>query len=363
MHPRLRLALLPSAAALLALLVAASFTTPPTVATDGAVVPQATYIRLDREPGGDIDAGGPAAWDGVYENSNGAMVWNGTEWVINTTWAHTYFTDRRTGERLVPHVVAGSFDGSGAPNETVVKGYTVTQAIYGYSVPATAGGDFGYEAVEYRIAQPDGKRLIVRSRGCGLGIEQAHLDVYIEDPYAGVHVAALRGDPVMYVYDGSLEQAILITNTVQGAYALLPTFAPEARARYWLDVNNGSDVGGYSYVLRTQALDCQTDNLGSAFVSEFQLQYYESTSNALQELRFLPRLLSETAPATATPTATATASRTPMPTATPTTVPVRPVYLPLILSNRRAAAALTRHDRPEGFSATPGVFKIGGSHE
>ena len=33
-------------------------------------------------------------------NNNGAMVWNGTEWVVNNTWAHSFFVDTRTGNRL-----------------------------------------------------------------------------------------------------------------------------------------------------------------------------------------------------------------------------------------------------------------------
>jgi hypothetical protein len=266
-------------------------------------VPVATstsYIQLNNEPGGDIDMSVPAEWDGVYENPNGAMVWNGTEWIINNTWAHTYFTEIKTGQRLISHTLAASFDGSGAPNVTVVQGYcdcyyTVTQAIYSYTVPANTGGYFGYEAVEYRITQPDGKRLIVRSRGCGLGITQAYLDIYLEDP-DGVHVSAFRGDPVMYVYSTSLEQSVLITDETQGAVASLPTFAPDERARYWLDVDNGSDMGGYSYVFRTQALDCQTHNLGSSFPGEFQIQFYDPATNIVQEIQFLPRLLSETPP-------------------------------------------------------------------
>ncbi len=325
---KLRLLVFPAAVVLLFLV---AFAAPPAAATQAHLAPMAT-MQLNREPGGDIDAGPPATWDGAYENTNGAMVWNGTAWVVNSTWAHTYFTDANTGTRLIVHAVAGSFDGSGAPNSTVVKGYTVTQVLYSYSIPAAAGGDFRYEAVEYRITQPDTKRLIVRSRGCGLGVTGGYLDVYIDDPVAGVHVAALRGDPVMYVYDASFDEALGITDETQGAFASLPTYAPEGRARYWLDVNGGSDMTGYSYVLRTQSLACRTHNLGTACVSEFQIQFYDAQTNTVQELRFLPRLLSETPPVTPTPTATAsrTATVTPSPTASATSQPLLPVYLPLV---------------------------------
>jgi hypothetical protein len=48
----------------------------------GAVHAGETYIQINNEPGGDIDKGARAQWDGVFENPNGAMVWNGSEWVI-----------------------------------------------------------------------------------------------------------------------------------------------------------------------------------------------------------------------------------------------------------------------------------------
>jgi hypothetical protein len=53
----------------------------------GAVHAGETYIQLNSEPGGDIDKGARAEWDGVFRNQNGAMVWNGSQWVINNTWA------------------------------------------------------------------------------------------------------------------------------------------------------------------------------------------------------------------------------------------------------------------------------------
>jgi hypothetical protein len=27
-------------------------------------------------------------------NFNGAMVWNGSKWVVNSTWAHSFFVDK-----------------------------------------------------------------------------------------------------------------------------------------------------------------------------------------------------------------------------------------------------------------------------
>ncbi len=46
------------------------------------------------------DAGHVEKDAGNLTNLNGAMVWNGSEWVVNNTWAHKYFSDLRTGKRL-----------------------------------------------------------------------------------------------------------------------------------------------------------------------------------------------------------------------------------------------------------------------
>jgi hypothetical protein len=38
-------------------------------------------ILLNLEPGGDIDKESREHWDGVFENHDGSLVWNGTEWI------------------------------------------------------------------------------------------------------------------------------------------------------------------------------------------------------------------------------------------------------------------------------------------
>jgi hypothetical protein len=285
---------------------------------------------LNNEPGGDIDVEPP---DGVFENSSGSMVWNGHNWVIDSKWTHRYFTDSRNGRRLISYQRAVTADGSGPAGVVYSKGsfhtaiMTVTQQAYTYTVSAVAGGpDFIYEAMEYSLTQYDGKRLVLRSRGCGLGTAVAYLDIYIEDPYAGEAVAALRGDPTMYVYGTTLEQAVLISDETQGAFASLPTFAPRERAHYRLDVNSGADTGGYGYFLRTADLDCQTHDVGSSFATVFKFTYFDSSTACVQELKFLPRVLNEARMPTPTPTATPTRTRTP----TPTGVLIRHAYLPLV---------------------------------
>ncbi|HAJ38356.1 MAG TPA: hypothetical protein DCL15_22020 [Chloroflexi bacterium] len=216
-------------------------------------------------------------------------------WVVNNAWAHSYFTYLNTGRRIYEHQRLVSIDGSGPMGVAYSgQGYTVTQRVYTYTIPAAGGGaDYVYAAVEYLLTQPDGKRLLLRSRGCGLGTATAYLDIDLANP-SGAGVTAFRGDPVMYTYTVNLEQSVLITDEIGGAVASLPTVAPRERARYWLDVNNGTDLGGYTYALRAQAIDCQTRNLDSAFVTGFRLMYFEDLDGVVKEIKRLPRLLSET---------------------------------------------------------------------
>lgn len=53
------------------------------------------HIDKDTEDTGTVDKDA-----GNLSNFNGAMVWNGSEWVVNNSWAHMYFSDLRTGKRL-----------------------------------------------------------------------------------------------------------------------------------------------------------------------------------------------------------------------------------------------------------------------
>jgi hypothetical protein len=144
------------------------------------------------------------------------------------------------------------------------------------------------------MIQPDGKKLVLRSRGSGNGIGQAYFNIYIEDPDGG-GTAALRGDPVLFVYNGMTpEQAAEETNDTEGAAANLPTLTPTERAQYWMDVNNGSDMGGYTYHFRTGAINSLTENLGSSFPTFFDVQYYDEFDKEVKEIHFLPRILTET---------------------------------------------------------------------
>lgn len=258
------------------------------------VLAQGIYIQLNNQPGGDIDQGSPSEWDGSYENTRGAMIWNGTEWVINNTWAHSYFTNIPTGTLVIAHATTANYDGSGAAGVQVVQGYTLTQSTYSYTLAGPAVNErYRYEAVVYRIRQPDGKQILLQSRGCGLGASQAYFDIYIQDPAGGNGVTAIRGDRALHFAGMIVDQAALEAGAPGDVFAHLPTTAPVERARYWFDLNNGSDMGGDTYFFRTKSLDCRTGALGAAFPAMFQLQKYFNSDGMVYDFNFTPALLSE----------------------------------------------------------------------
>ena len=49
----------------------------------------------------------------------------------------------------------------------------------------------------------------------------------------------------------NVESALRVSDPDLGLTAHLPTGAPAERARYWLDINGGSDLGGLTYFFRT----------------------------------------------------------------------------------------------------------------
>ncbi|RPH84530.1 MAG: hypothetical protein EHM75_10825, partial [Desulfobacteraceae bacterium] len=93
-------------------------------------------------------------------NHNGAMVWNGSKWIVNNTWAHKFFGDTRTGNRLKDYVNPQVYQ-SLSPTGLIATflNYTITRNIYTYRETAKAGNpfcSFDYEAVEYVILLCDG---------------------------------------------------------------------------------------------------------------------------------------------------------------------------------------------------------------
>lgn len=258
-----------------------------------------TIIHVDTEEGGDLYTGTRAEWTTLPQNAKGALFWNGSKWVSNDTAAHMYFTDLRTGQRLMEYLVT-VVDSSTtllAQLPGIPAGYTVTKRIYAYTQPAAAGGGgFAYQAVEYEISQPAGTRVLLRSRGTGNGTAGAHFDAYVEDGIG--NTTAMLGDPVWLEFAGmSAVQAATQTPDINASNVRgsLPTCTPADRARYFMDINGGSDMGGVTYHFKTACFApsiVHTAGLGSSFISSFSIMYMDG-SNQLQEIRFTPALASE----------------------------------------------------------------------
>jgi len=257
-----------------------------------------TPIHIDTEGSGDI-----ILENGVLANTNGAMFWNGSEWVANETAAHLYFTDLRTGERLKTHNVT-SFEGTTALTHTNEL-YNVTRSTYSYDKPALSGGgvyrvtgSFYTITVMFTINEiVYDHKILLFSRGLGLGASQSYFDVYIED--GNGQTTAFLGDPIWYTFPNITAAAAAAMEDVSsyrngrfpGALSKEGTYA----ADYFLDINGGSDQGGMSYEFRTSAMDpanALTQSLLSAFISDFSVEYTDS-SGEIQDLYFVPALVSE----------------------------------------------------------------------
>jgi hypothetical protein len=259
------------------------------------------------------------------QNLNGAMVWNGSEWVVNNTWAHKFFVDTRTGDRLKLYnahdttvsgapdigtqssacaVAGGAFAAMGYGNFYAAdgfQGFTITRQAYTYA-KGTAGGTYCYGAVEYVIQNPNtGKAVILKSRGVGGGTGQAYFDVYVEDELTpGNQTTAFRGDPAWFTYTGmSAQQAKLVTDPsanktgdLPGAVTTLSSYVGD----YYLDIGGGSDLGpageGKSYEMHTGPLSNVFAPLSPSYITGFEYKWMDGSGN-LYKITVAPTLFKE----------------------------------------------------------------------
>lgn len=266
-----------------------------------------TVIHVEAEGSGDINK------LSGEQNLNGAMVWNGSEWVVNNTWAHKFFVDTRTGDRLKFYnahdttvsgapdigtqssacaVAGGGFAAMGYGNFYAAdgfQGFTITRQAYTYA-KGTAGGTYCYGAVEYVIQNPNtGKSVILKSRGVGVGTGQAYFDVYIEDEVypSGTQTTAFRNDPAWFTYTGmSAQQAKLVTDPsanktgdLPGAVTTLGSYVGD----YYLDIGGGSDLGpageGKSYEMHTGPLSNVFAPLSPSYITGFEYKWMDDSGD------------------------------------------------------------------------------------
>lgn len=228
--------------------------------------------------------------------ARGAFFWNGEKWVTNDTAAHMYFVDLRTNLRLKEYetrYVSGT-----APLGVVesFSGVTVTRRTYTYSKRSAADdGTLRWEAVEYEVGDGSGRIAILRSRGTGNGLSKAYFDVYIQDPLPAT-TAFLEGS-AWFSFPALPRVALDLGSDARYQMGAL-VGADRSRGLYWgdyfLDVNGGSDMGGYSYELECLPLASRVGGLSRSHVAVFLAKWMTPVSNLLQQLRITPSLVSET---------------------------------------------------------------------
>ena len=182
---------------------------------------------------------------------------------------------------------------SSAP--VTIGGYTITETVYSYSIgeDGGTGGIYAYQNVEYKIEQPDGTTIYLKSRGSGqgTGTDTAYFNVYIEDTEGNTN--AMRGDPVWFTYNNM--DSATARNQMDGlSSSNVSGNLPTVGADYWIDTNGGSEMGGMTYKMETNGIGTpNTTNLGSSFPTGFSIQF-KNDAGELEEINFTPKIINET---------------------------------------------------------------------
>ena len=259
-----------------------------------------TVIRVDTDEGGNIDWGTPSEWDTNYENVNGALFWNGDDWVVNDTYGHMYFEDVRIFERI------GNYGGVNylIPVDTtigigrIICDYIISVDEYNYSATANDSGTYTYTGIRYNILQPDGTTINLFSRGNGNGPDSAYFDVVLEDNSPGPGITTFREGGIICNATGySLNEAIenpIVDSLVMGR--LVTTDLTNFGNRYFIDINGGNEMGGMSYILETTFLSpskiTETYDSALTYVSEFSVNF-KNDKGELESFFMVPLLKSE----------------------------------------------------------------------
>ncbi len=261
-----------------------------------------TIIAVCTDKGGNLDWGVPSAWDTIYENVNGALFWNGNDWIANDTYGHMYFEDLRvTGLRI------GNYGGINYPIPAdttigigrIISGYIISVSEYAYNKTTIDSGTYTYSGIKYSINQPDGTTIDLYSRGNGNGTDSAYFDIVLEDNSPGPGITTLREGGVVSDASGfTLEEAInnpLVDSLVMGR--LVTTKLTNHENRYFIDTNGGHEMGGMSYILGTTFLPhsqtMETYELAKTYINEFSVNF-KNNEGQLESFTLVPLLKSET---------------------------------------------------------------------
>jgi len=233
-------------------------------------------------------------------NRNGAMVWNGSSWVLNNTWSHRYFSNVSTNTRLKPveRINIASFAKDTA---YTFLNYQIAEHVYQYTYPAKNGGNYWYDAIGYMVFDTISKKnIVLRSRGTGNGLTNSYFDIYIENETStGVppQITAIRSDPKWYTFTGMTMEEVLAqtsaTDSLTGEFS-------SAGGWYFLDIGGGGDLGpagvGKSFIFHTASFslaDANTADHDSTYASDFAVRWMDA-KGTVREMEFVPGLLSET---------------------------------------------------------------------
>jgi hypothetical protein len=233
-------------------------------------------------------------------NRNGALVWNGSSWILNNTWSHRYFNNVSTNTRLKPVEIinVASFEKDTA---FMIQNYLIDELVYQYSYPAKNGGNYWYVAIGYMITDTISKKnIVLRSRGTGTGLTNSYFDIYIEnETSSGVppQITAIRSDPRWYTYSGMTIEDVLTqtspTDSLTGKFS-------STGGWYFMDIGGGGDMGpagvGKSFIFHTASFslaDVNTADHDSTYASDFAVRWMDA-KGTVREMEFVPGLLSET---------------------------------------------------------------------
>lgn len=255
-----------------------------------------TTIHVYTDHGGNLDWGAPAAWDGSYENANGALFWNQSDWICNDTYGHMYFWD------LINNVRVGNYSGIedhiNSVGSRAIQGYTIVCEEYSYSIGAKDGGTYTYTGLRHRIHQPDGTDIWAYSRGNGNGTGHAYFDIMIQDTSPGGITTIKEGGVVSDLTGSTFDQAInnpLSDASVMGQFVTLNL--SDKYNMYYLDTNGGDEMGGMSYIMASKFLPppktVQAYAQAQTYMEDFRT-HFKNDEGQLQSFVVYPVLLRET---------------------------------------------------------------------
>jgi hypothetical protein len=223
---------------------------------------------MKNEPGGEVYVG----TDANATNPNGTIFWTGNCWATAPYAAHLYLCDQNTGKRLRDYATVANLK-AGDPALLFREGnLSITAKDYEYIERSPSGTKYTFRAMEYDISW-GGWRAILMSRGNGGSQAEFYFILYVQDPL----------NRTLCLTEGISCHALNLTLSAavkENLSPLAPLFGlPAAGSRYWLDIGDGSDMGGQSFQLVTESRNLSLIGKGGSatVISRLELKYTNSS--------------------------------------------------------------------------------------